>query len=139
MPLHPCVSEPASMGRPITKPRWLHPAGARTICAAMIILRPSISRKVSGWCLLVLGVLGMVLPFLQGFLFLVLGVFVLRDQHIWAARRWVAASVALPRLQTCSSRQRKPVRIRRRPETSARLIGAGSNTRWRANGKPVFR
>ena len=54
----------------------------------MVILRPSLSRKVSGWSLLVLGVLGLVLPFLQGFLFLALGVFVLRDQHIWAARRW---------------------------------------------------
>jgi len=54
----------------------------------MVILRPSLSRKVSGWTLLVLGVLGLVLPFLQGFLFLALGVFVLRDQHIWAARRW---------------------------------------------------
>ena len=54
----------------------------------MVILRPSLSRKVTGWFLLVLGVLGLVLPFLQGFLFLVLGVFVLRDQHIWAARRW---------------------------------------------------
>ena len=54
----------------------------------MVILRPSMSRKATGWSLLVLGVLGLVLPFLQGFLFLALGVFVLRDQHIWAARRW---------------------------------------------------
>jgi hypothetical protein len=62
--------------------------GARTICAAMVILRPSLSRKAAGWTLLVLGVLGLVLPFLQGFLFLALGVFILRDQHIWAAQRW---------------------------------------------------
>ena len=54
----------------------------------MVILRPSLPRKVTGWSLLVLGVLGLVLPFLQGFLVLALGVFVLRDQHIWAARRW---------------------------------------------------
>lgn len=54
----------------------------------MVILRPSFSRKATGWLLLALGVLGLVLPFLQGFLFLALGVFVLRDQHIWAARRW---------------------------------------------------
>jgi hypothetical protein len=54
----------------------------------MVILRPSLSRKSLGWSLLVLGVLGLVLPFLQGFLFLAIGVFVLRDQHIWAARRW---------------------------------------------------
>lgn len=54
----------------------------------MVILRPSLSRKVTGWCFLVLGVAGLILPFLQGFLFLALGIFVLRDQHIWAARRW---------------------------------------------------
>ncbi|MFT8246012.1 PGPGW domain-containing protein [Roseomonas sp. BN140053] len=51
-------------------------------------IRPSATRKAIGWSLLVLGVLGCVLPFLQGFLFLALGVFVLRDQHAWAARGW---------------------------------------------------
>lgn len=40
--------------------------------------------------------LGLVLPFLQGFLFLALGVFVLRDQHIWAARRWGLSAGPLP-------------------------------------------
>jgi predicted PurR-regulated permease PerM len=54
----------------------------------MVILRPSLPRKAAGWVLLVLGGLGLVLPFLQGFLFLALGVFILRDQHVWAARRW---------------------------------------------------
>lgn len=54
----------------------------------MVILRPSFPRKMFGWAMLALGVLGLVLPFLQGFLFLAFGVFVLRDQHIWAARRW---------------------------------------------------
>jgi len=54
----------------------------------MVILRPSLPRKILGWAMLALGVLGLVLPFLQGFLFLAFGVFTLRDQHIWAARRW---------------------------------------------------
>jgi len=54
----------------------------------MVILRPSLVRKVSGWILLALGLLGLVLPFLQGVLFLALGLFILRDQHGWAARRW---------------------------------------------------
>jgi hypothetical protein len=54
----------------------------------MVILRPSLPRKIMGWAMLALGVLGLVLPFLQGFLFLAYGVFTLRDQHSWAARRW---------------------------------------------------
>ncbi len=54
----------------------------------MVILRPSLTRKATGWSFLTLGVLGLVLPFLQGFLFLALGVFMLRDQHVWAARQW---------------------------------------------------
>lgn len=48
--------------------------------------RPSVRRKAAGWSLLGLGTLGLVLPFLQGFLFLALGVFVLRHQYLWAHR-----------------------------------------------------
>jgi uncharacterized membrane protein YbaN (DUF454 family) len=47
---------------------------------------PSLGRKVAGFSLLGLGLLGTVLPFLQGFLFLALGLFVLRDQYPWARR-----------------------------------------------------
>jgi hypothetical protein len=59
---------------------------ARTICAAMMEFRPSLSRKAAGWSLMVLGVIGLVLPFLQGFVFLALGLFVLRHQYLWAHR-----------------------------------------------------
>ena len=48
--------------------------------------RPSLKRKVAGISLLFLGVVGMVLPVLQGFLFIALGLFVLRDQYAWAHR-----------------------------------------------------
>ena len=64
----------------------------------MVILRPSFPRKAMGWALLVLGVLGLVLPFLQGFLFLAFGVFVLRDQHVWAARRWAWVAGRWPQM-----------------------------------------
>jgi hypothetical protein len=58
----------------------------------MMEFRPSIKRKAAGWSLLVLGVIGLVLPFLQGFLFLALGMFVLRHQYFWAHRGmgWIA-------------------------------------------------
>jgi hypothetical protein len=47
---------------------------------------PSWTRKCAGFTLLFLGVLGTVLPVLQGVLFLALGLFVLRDQYHWARR-----------------------------------------------------
>jgi hypothetical protein len=52
----------------------------------MMEYRPSLPRKVAGWSFMVLGVIGLVLPFLQGFLFLALGLFVMRHQYLWAHR-----------------------------------------------------
>ncbi|WP_170985031.1 PGPGW domain-containing protein [Roseomonas sp. AR75] len=52
----------------------------------MMEFRPSVRRKAAGISLLGLGTLGLVLPFLQGFLFLALGLFVLRHQYLWAHR-----------------------------------------------------
>jgi hypothetical protein len=59
----------------------------------MMEYRPSARRKAAGWSLLGLGVVGLVLPFLQGFLFLALGTFVLRHQYFWAHRGmgWIEA------------------------------------------------
>jgi hypothetical protein len=71
---------------------------AKRHVVGMVILRPSFSRKAMGWAMLALGVLGLILPFLQGFLFLALGVFVLRDQHIWAARRWAWVAGRWPQM-----------------------------------------
>ncbi|WBV43982.1 PGPGW domain-containing protein [Pseudoroseomonas cervicalis] len=52
----------------------------------MLTYRPSWKRKLAGWSLLVLGVIGLVLPFLNGIIPLVLGLFVLREQHAWSQR-----------------------------------------------------
>jgi uncharacterized membrane protein YbaN (DUF454 family) len=48
--------------------------------------QPSLMRKFTGLGLLGLGALGLVLPVLQGVLFLALGLFILRDQFGWARR-----------------------------------------------------
>ncbi len=45
-----------------------------------------ITMLVLGYGFLVLGVLGLVLPFLQGFLFIFIGLIVLSKQAPWAAR-----------------------------------------------------
>jgi hypothetical protein len=58
----------------------------------MMEFRPSMKRKAAGWSLMGLGVIGLVLPFLNGLLFLALGMFVMRHQYLWAHRGlgWVA-------------------------------------------------
>ena len=72
--------------RPIPGP--VDRPGARPAVATGGVMpgRGSWRRKVAGLGLLVLGVLGLVLPILQGVLFLALGLFVLRDQYDWARR-----------------------------------------------------
>jgi hypothetical protein len=47
---------------------------------------PCPKRKAMGYGLLALGPVGLVLPILPGAVFFGLGVFVLRDQHVWAFR-----------------------------------------------------
>ncbi|MGE4219792.1 MAG: PGPGW domain-containing protein [Alphaproteobacteria bacterium] len=41
---------------------------------------------ISGWAFIVLGVLGIFLPFLQGFLFLAIGFYLLSLESVWAQR-----------------------------------------------------
>jgi hypothetical protein len=92
----------------------------------MMEFRPSIKRKAAGWSLLGLGLLGLVLPFLQGFLFLALGTFVLRHQYLWAHRgmgwieqRWPRTVAQVERLEmrmiqrVSRVRHRVGVRLRR--------------------------
>ncbi|HET6512032.1 MAG TPA: PGPGW domain-containing protein [Candidatus Kapabacteria bacterium] len=40
----------------------------------------------AGWLFIILGILGLFLPFLQGFLFLLIGLFILAQELPWAAR-----------------------------------------------------
>lgn len=52
----------------------------------MFIRRRSLKRRIAGIGLLHLGVAGVILPFLHGSIFVVLGVYILRDQYMWAHR-----------------------------------------------------
>jgi Putative transmembrane protein (PGPGW) len=90
-------------------------------------LRPSIRRKVAGFSLLALGVLGLVLPVLQGGLFLALGLFVLRHQYgwahwgmEWAHRRWPRATERVEALEA-----RLVAWFRRQGQRLRRLLPAG--------------
>ena len=44
--------------------------------------------EVTGWAFIALGIAGLFLPFLQGILFLLVGLTVLSVEHDWA-RRWI--------------------------------------------------
>lgn len=48
--------------------------------------RPSLPRKLAGFALFGLGAIGAVLPILPGFIFVALGLFVMRHQYMWAHR-----------------------------------------------------
>jgi uncharacterized membrane protein YbaN (DUF454 family) len=68
----------------------------------MVTLRPSLSRKLLGFGSIALGPVGLILPIMPGFLFIALGVFILRDQYVWAHRgvgvirhRWPQAIPAI--------------------------------------------
>jgi hypothetical protein len=50
----------------------------------VVDLRPSWKRKLAGWALIAFGVVGVILPFLHGMIFLLLGVYMLREQYLWA-------------------------------------------------------
>lgn len=52
----------------------------------MLVYRPSWKRKLAGWSLLLLGLIGLILPVMNGTVFLLLGIFVLREQHAWSQR-----------------------------------------------------
>ncbi|TDH62533.1 hypothetical protein E2C06_11760 [Dankookia rubra] len=58
---------------------------------------PSLARKLAGFGLLGLGLLGLVLPILQGILFLALGLFILRDQYDWAREGMAKLRARWPR------------------------------------------
>ncbi|MCQ4161730.1 hypothetical protein NON00_17585 [Roseomonas sp. GC11] len=85
----------------------------------MLVFRPSWKRKLAGWSLLALGVVGVILPFLNGTIFLLLGLFVLREQHAWSQRC----------LGWCEARWPGPVG--RLGEMEARLIQrCGEGAAW---------
>ena len=61
-------------------------AAAGATCAAMVVLRPSLTRKLLGFGALFLGVIGLILPIMPGWPFLAVAVWLLRDQYVWAHR-----------------------------------------------------
>ena len=60
--------------------------------------RPSRRRKAIGISCIALGPVGLILPIMPGFIFVVLGTFILRDQYAWAHRSVGAVDRRWPHL-----------------------------------------
>lgn len=95
--------------------------GEGATSAAMVVLRPSLPRKLLGFGALFLGVIGLILPIMPGWIFMALAVWLLRDQYVWAARgvdkirtRWPQAIPAIEererRALAWYARRSRPIR-----------------------------
>jgi uncharacterized protein len=75
-----------------------------------------------GWTFVLLGVAGLVLPFLQGVLFLALGLVLLAGEHAWAARLLHRLKQRFPRLAaaTQAAEERAKAMMRRVAERFGR-------------------
>ncbi len=68
---------------------------------------------LGGWLLLVLGVAGLFLPFLQGVLFLIVGLWMISHESVWAHRLLERLRARFP--QHAERIERLRARFRRRP------------------------
>ncbi len=77
---------------------------------------------VVGWAFLVLGVIGLFLPIMQGILFIMIGLTILSTEYVWAHHLLTKMRARFPRIAIFSDRAREKATIwmRRvyRPEES---------------------
>ena len=61
---------------------------------------------VAGWTFIVLGVIGLFLPFMQGILFLMIGLTILSSEYVWAHHLLTKVRARFPRIAIFSDRAR---------------------------------
>jgi uncharacterized membrane protein YbaN (DUF454 family) len=70
---------------------------------------------VSGWFFIVLGIVGLVLPVLQGILFLAIGSYLLSLESVWVRRKMLQLQRRYPKLgATLDEARRRAARYARR-------------------------
>jgi uncharacterized membrane protein YbaN (DUF454 family) len=62
---------------------------------------------VAGWTFIVLGVIGLFLPFMQGILFLMIGLTILSSEYVWAHHLLKKVRARFPRIAIFSDRARE--------------------------------
>ena len=59
---------------------------------------------VAGWLFIVLGVIGLFLPFMQGVLFIMIGLTILSGEYVWAHHMLTRVRTRFPRIAIFSDR-----------------------------------
>ena len=62
---------------------------------------------VIGWAFMVLGVVGLFVPFLQGILFMMIGLTILSTEYVWAHHLLTKVRTRFPRIAIFSDRAQK--------------------------------
>jgi uncharacterized protein len=62
---------------------------------------------LAGWSFMVLGVIGLFLPFLQGILFLMIGLTILSSEYVWAHHLLTKVRTRFPKIAVFSDRAQK--------------------------------
>jgi uncharacterized membrane protein YbaN (DUF454 family) len=60
-----------------------------------------------GWAFIVLGIVGLFLPIMQGILFLMIGLTILSSEYVWAHHLLAKVRARFPRIATMSDRARE--------------------------------
>jgi uncharacterized membrane protein YbaN (DUF454 family) len=61
----------------------------------------------AGWLFIVLGVIGLFLPFMQGVLFIMIGLTILSSEYVWAHHLLTKVRTRFPRIAIFSDRAQK--------------------------------
>ncbi|MBI3475059.1 MAG: PGPGW domain-containing protein [Acidobacteria bacterium] len=62
---------------------------------------------VAGWVFIILGVIGLFLPFMQGVLFIIIGLTILSSEYVWAHHLLTKVRTRFPRIAGFSDRAQK--------------------------------
>ena len=63
--------------------------------------------QVAGWVFIILGVIGLFLPFMQGVLFIIIGLTILSSEYVWAHHLLTKVRTRFPRIALFSDRAQK--------------------------------
>jgi uncharacterized membrane protein YbaN (DUF454 family) len=81
---------------------------------AMIIYLKKLLKQIVGWIFILLGITGLILPILPGFIFLIIGLYILSATNHWSFKLLNFIRRRFPLISKQADRFMKKIRIMRR-------------------------